>query len=268
MKVQWVLPKGVPIQAWTMKVHYKRYIPDSNEIVETTGFHYHVNGRIGFIHLPPCAVSDISELKRAVDKFLVVSQKETEEWIHHRFRNDPIKSATFMEARRYRDKYGSTLIAKAIRMQCGAILSQGSGVVLEPVDRDFRTVDYKQLRGTAYEAYQRHQDRLLPPDRPLPQAVEHQFDVAILEKLNEWQKEFLKDLKTKIFMSGPKPWYEIFLACFVLLANLEYIHGGALAYVESTRFTVSNRLQWKKWPRTKPIPATRERSQECDRDAN
>jgi hypothetical protein len=230
MEIKWVLPGNVPIAVSKMSIPFKRYIPEPDDI-DTTAFHFNLNGHIGQIDLPPYAVSDTAELMNTVDVFLAKAQPEVESWVCNRFRNDTLKSATFMEACRYRKQYGSTLIAKAIKMQCGAVMSQGSGSVLNSLD--IKLVDYAQFGPSSYEAYNRGLDR------PLPQAIGHQFDVALLLKINEWQKDFLRDLKSKVFMSGAKPWYEIFLACFVMLSNLEYIYGGALAYAQTKLMTVS-----------------------------
>jgi hypothetical protein len=168
---------------------------------------------------------------------ILQAQPQVERWLRNRYASDPIRLLTFNEGVRYRDVNKSLLLEAALRMQCGAIMSQGYGSVTgHPADPYLPNFQNFEVYGkSAYEAYNRG------IDRPLPQAIGHQFDVALLKCINEWQKVLLKNLKAKMFAeAGSKSWYEVFLTCFVLLSNLEYIHYGAETYIQSKTNTVSS----------------------------
>jgi hypothetical protein len=90
------------------------------------------------------------------------------------------------------------------------------------------------LGSSDYEAYDRK-----AYDRPLPGAITHQMDVAAVKYLRKLEKLFVKELTTLIFKPKIKPWYELFLAFYVIFWNLKYIHHGAHDYIKSKNGTVS-----------------------------
>jgi hypothetical protein len=49
---------------------------------------------------------------------------------------------------------------------------------------------------------------------------------------------FVKELAALIFKPRIKPWYELFLAFYVVFWNLEYINQGAKGYIKSKNGTV------------------------------
>jgi hypothetical protein len=65
------------------------------------------------------------------------------------------------------------------------------------------------------------------------------MDVAAVKYLRKLEKLFVKELATLIFKPRIKPWYELFLAFYVIFWNLEYIHHGAQDYIKSKNGTVS-----------------------------
>jgi hypothetical protein len=96
-------------------------------------------------------------------------------------------------------------------------------------------VDYATYGYHGYEAYDRK-----GIERPPPPAINHQIDVAIAQLNKRTERELLKALNAAIFQPGIKTWYEIYLTFFVLLFNLEYIHGSGERYISSKLQTVSS----------------------------
>ncbi|OCK75544.1 hypothetical protein K432DRAFT_465531 [Lepidopterella palustris CBS 459.81] len=248
MDVRWNLPGSTPIRRSTIPVQFRSYRPETSDDCDSTTYRWQVNGVEKMIELPPYAVYDTGALLDDVERFVIESQPEVEAWILEKWEPDSLAFLTFKEAMRYRSQLGSNIIALALQIQCGAIMSQGYGSVMEAHIPGLFDVDYRTFGHCGYEAYDRARDR------PLPQAMGHQFDVAILKYINRLQKALLKDLRKKIFQPGIKPWYELFLTFFILLSNLEYIHGGALGYMNSKMQTMLEsqvsyvvRSQMKEW---------------------
>ncbi|OCL01900.1 hypothetical protein AOQ84DRAFT_349986 [Glonium stellatum] len=232
MAVKWNLPGSTPIEGSHLSVLFRTYRPEPADDCDTTTYHWQVNGQAHKIALPPFAVYDTVALQDDVEKFLCDNQLEIEDWVLGRCNDDKLATLTYKEALRYRSEPGSDIITMALQMQCGAVMSQGYGSVMDPRVWKLPSVDYRQFGRCGYEAY----DRVV--DCPVPQAMGHQFDVAILKYINRLQKDLIKELRKKIFQPGIKPWYELFLTFFILLSNLEYIHGGALGYLTSKRNTM------------------------------
>ncbi|KAK0647231.1 hypothetical protein DIS24_g7934 [Lasiodiplodia hormozganensis] len=51
------------------------------------------------------------------------------------------------------------------------------------------------------------------------------------------EQRLVKEFKKAIFRKNPKPWYEIFLAYFVIMWHLNYIHGQAVGFMKSQEQT-------------------------------
>jgi len=233
MEIRWNLPGSTPIEGSILPVLFRTYRPEPTDDFDTTTYHWQVNGQARKIVLPPFAVYDTGALLEDVEKFLCDNQPEIETWVTNKSNDDRLAALTYKEALRYRSQPGSDIIKMAIQMQCGAVMSQGYGSVTDPHVLRLPNIDYRHFGRCGYEAYDRD------VDCPVPQAMGHQFDVAILKYINRLQKDLIKELRKKIFQPGIKPWYELFLTFFILLSNLEYIHGGALGYLNSKRKTVS-----------------------------
>lgn len=232
MEIRWNLPGSTPIEGSILPVLFRTYRPEPTDDFDTTTYHWQVNGQARKIVLPPFAVYDTGALLEDVEKFLRDNQPEIETWVTNKSNDDRLAALTYKEALRYRSQPGSDIIKMAIQMQCGAVMSQGYGSVTDPHVLRLPNVDYRHFGRCGYEAYDRD------VDCPVPQAMGHQFDVAILKYINRLQKDLIKELRKKIFQPGIKPWYELFLTFFILLSNLEYIHGGALGYLNSKRKTM------------------------------
>lgn len=147
--------------------------------------------------------------------------------------HDQLVLISYQEVLRYRTASQSKMIDLALKMNCGAIMPQGWGSIIDDEPPGIQQANFESFGKSQYEKYSR------PRDQPLPQAMDHQVDVAILLRLKVHQAQLLTMLKAKLFgKKSDLPWYEIFPALFVLLSNLEYIHGGALTYLTSKTKTV------------------------------
>lgn len=186
------------------------------------------------VPLPPFAGDDVQALKAEVETFLDKSVAKVLDYILEDT-IDQIISVSLKEAIRYSQKHGSRAIDLALRIRCASFCSQGWGSIIGPESLGIAAVDFNRLGKCGYAGY----DRGI--DRPVPQSMDHQFDVALLLTIKEYQKELLGLLWKLIFGKiKKKPWYEIFLTIFVLLSNLEYVHGGSLSYYLAQAKTVSS----------------------------
>lgn len=251
--VQWKLPGSGPIlSAKPVLTHCREYLPEmSLNRLDTTNYHFQVNGNAIKNSLPPLAIFDVDGFQEDVIGLLHASQPAVEEWILNHWSAEslprPIEPfhavhrmlyhRTYQEAFRYRDQHQSRLLELAIRMHCYAIMSQGCGSDLGKKKRGVKGFDYSQSGRSEYEAY----DRGL--DWAIPQAAGHQFDVGILHYIGRKQTEFRNLLKLRMKprkkSDMTKDIFELFLTFYVCLANLEYIHGSAERYITSKRNTVS-----------------------------
>ncbi|KAL6401880.1 hypothetical protein AUP68_14336 [Ilyonectria robusta] len=176
------------------------------------------------VPLPPFAGDDVQALKAEVETFLDKSVAKVLDYILEDT-TDQIISASLKEAIRYSQKHGSRAIDLALRIRCASFCSQGWGSITGQESLGIAAVDFNRLGKSGYAAY----DRGI--DRPVPQSIDHQIDVVLLLTIKKHQKELLGHLSKLIFGKvKKKPWYEIFLTIFVLLSNLEYVHGGSLSY--------------------------------------
>lgn len=241
LELRWVLPGNKPISNSFLEVGFREYVPDTSQTsanvpVDTTTYHWKVGDQVITVELPPFAIYDAMALQQNVEHFILRCQPQVETWITENFRNE-LARLTYKEAFRYRQEHSSSLIQYALQMQCGAIMSQGFGSVTGNQTFGIPEIDYAKYGQSGYSAYDREKDR------PLPQAMGHQMDVAILLTINKWQELLIRGLKDAIFRSKNKPWYELFLTMFILLSNMEYIHGGAVSYKRVKMKTVSGPLQ-------------------------
>ncbi|KAK6503701.1 hypothetical protein TWF481_008705 [Arthrobotrys musiformis] len=255
MDLRWSLPGKTRVNLPPLKVFAREYQPDPNDA--TTTYYWQVNGQEILLKTKAHACPDDDELLRDVQQFLDQSQVEVQRWVMEQ-QTDPLALLTYKEAIRYRDRTGSNLIDLALRMQCGAILSQGWGTVVNGEMTDQETNALREAGICDYDKYNRFQNR------PVTQAMGHQLDVAILKNIMLDQEKLIKQLKDLLF--GPvkeKPWYQIFLAYSVLLLNLEFIHHGARTYIISKLKTALEyqvsfvvRTQIEKWENSAELMLT------------
>ncbi|KAF2464863.1 uncharacterized protein BDR25DRAFT_93493 [Lindgomyces ingoldianus] len=235
MDIVWNLPGFGPMPMCDpIKILFREYSPkdippnlNPPDLDPTAQYWQNTAGQVNRVLQPPYAVYDTTTLKTNVEIYFLRNQIAIEQWILHRVKDDELALMTYREALRKRDA-GSSLLQTAMQLQCLSIVSQGYGSVWSSNIPGIKEYDYRQLGRSGYEAYDRP-----GPDRPLPAAIAHQMDVAILEYLQKLEKQCAKELMKKVFQPKLKPWYELFLTFFVLLWNLEYIHNGAESYIMS-----------------------------------
>ncbi|KAF2202113.1 hypothetical protein GQ43DRAFT_448301 [Delitschia confertaspora ATCC 74209] len=234
MDIMWNLPGyGPMLDNPAIPVVFRAYHPENLQVIDSTRNYWQTSNAVVTVDQPPYAVYDTAALMTNVERYLLRNQPMIEQWIFNHNQNNELALLTYNEAMRQRDQFGSHLLDLAIQMQCGAVVSQGYGIVWSSHIPGIKEYDYRTFGPSGYEAYDRN-----GRDRPLPTAIGHQMDVAILKHINRIQKQLLKELKKKIFNPGIKPWYELFLTFFVLLCNLEYIHGSAERYMNVKRNTM------------------------------
>lgn len=238
MDLMWNLPGYGPMSNTPpIQIGFRAYHPENLQILDSTRNYWQTcEGPVVTVDQPAYAVYDTADLMANVERYLRRNQPSIEHWILDRIQNDPIALLTYKEAIRQRDQRGSILLERALQMQCGAILSQGYGTVWTPHVPGIKEYDFRLFGHSGYEAYDRN-----GRDRPLPTAIAHQMDVAILKHIDSLQKPIRTLLRKAFFSSGNKAWYswyEIFLTLFVVLFNMQYIHGSAKRYMNVKRNTV------------------------------
>lgn len=238
MEIIWNLPGYGPIpNAQPMRITYRPYSPRRGELDMAASVWSNTNGEVTAVQQPPYAIYDTANLVPAFERYFSSQQQNIETWIFARIQQDETASLTFSEVVRMRSIHNSKALDLAMRLQCLSVVSQGYGSVWSSDIPGIQEYDYRRLGRSDYEAYDRKQR-----DRPLPGAITHQMDVAAVKYLRKLEKLFVKELTALIFRPRIKPWYELFLAFYVIFWNLEYIHHGAQDYIKSKNGTVSGRI--------------------------
>jgi len=184
------------------------------------------------VTLPPFAADDICGVKAEVQSFLENSRVAVLNYILEDLTDD-IASSTLKEAVRFAHQHSSSIIDLALRIRCASFCSQGWASIIGNESLGIETFNFNTHGQSSYAAFDRGMDT------PIPNTIDHQLDVALLLTIKEYQRNLLEQLGKVIFSKAKrKPWYEIFLTIFVLLSNLEYVHGGALSYYLSQMKTV------------------------------
>lgn len=234
MEILWNLPGYGPIpHSQPLHVTYRSYSPRRGSLDVATSVWSNKEGEVKAVEQPALAIYDTANLVPAFERYFSSLQPAIEEWIFARIQQDEIASLTYTEVLRMRNTKGSSALDLAMRLQCLSVVSQGYGSVWNNIP-GIRQYDYRSLGSSDYEAYDRK-----AYDRPLPGAITHQMDVAAVKYLRKLEKALVKELTTLIFKPKIKPWYELFLAFYVIFWNLEYIHHGAHDYIKSKNGTVS-----------------------------
>ena len=174
--------------------------------------------------LPTFACKDRIKLLEVVGKFLDTGRESIEADMMGQI-TDELERLTFSEARRVAKRDKSDMILLALRIRKNTILSAGWGT---PIGNETLAIP------RFVDASAGHLG-----ERPLPPAIDHQIDVAIWEIIKKDQQSLIHMLKHKLYyQAGRKPWLEIFLTFFVCLANVQYVHGQALAWKKCQQQTV------------------------------
>ncbi|KAH7398986.1 hypothetical protein DE146DRAFT_719152 [Phaeosphaeria sp. MPI-PUGE-AT-0046c] len=256
MEIMWNLPGYGPIPgAPPMRVTFRPYSPRRGSLDVAASVWTNKDGEVKQVEQPAYAVYDTANLSTSFERYFSSLQPAIEAWIFARISQDEVATRTYTEVLRMRGVHGSKALDLAMRLQCLSVVSQGYGSVLSNNIPGIREYDYRRLGRSDYEAYDRKSY-----DRPLPGAITHQMDVAAVKYLRKLEKAFVKELAALIFKPKIKPWYELFLAFYVIFWNLEYIHHGANDYIKSKNGTlIENQVnnvvntQIKKWEFAFPV---------------
>lgn len=231
----WNLPGFGPISnAQPMHVVFRHYSPRRGSLDVVASVWSNTEGEVKAVEQPTYAIYDTANFVPAYEEYFSSLQPAIEAWIFTRIRQDKIASLTYQEVVRMRSLNESKVLDLAMRLQCLSVVSQGYGTVWSNNIPGIQEYDYRTLGRSEYEAYDRNSC-----DRPLPGAITHQMDVAAVKYLKKLEKLFVKELAALIFKPRIKPWYELFLAFYVIFWNLEYVHYGAKGYIKSKNGTVS-----------------------------
>jgi hypothetical protein len=262
MEIMWNLPGyGHIPNAQPIRVTYRPYSPRRGSLDVVTSVWTNKDGELKAVEQPAYAVYDTANLVPAFERYFSSLQPAIEAWIFTRISQDEVASLTYTEVLRMRSVNGSKALDLAMRLQCLSAVSQGYGSVWSNNIPGIREYDYRRLGSSDYEAYDRKSY-----DRPLPGAITHQMDVAAVKYLKKLEKAFVKELAALIFKPKIKPWYELFLAFYVIFWNLEYIHHGANDYIRSKNGTVGKPVQSAAQLLT--TIAARESSEQCGEQSN
>ncbi|KAI0109472.1 hypothetical protein GGR51DRAFT_569799 [Nemania sp. FL0031] len=227
IEIRWNLPGGRVVDLPLLRTTCKTFSPRSNDTHHIT---WNIGDRIVEVELPPYACDDTAAVLSEVEHFLDQGNTAIINYILQDTK-DATTSLTLKEAMRYNSKHKSTVIDLALRIRSASYCSQGWGSITGPENLGINTVDFNEFGECGYAAYDRGKDV------PLPLSIDHQFDVALLLVIKKHQDELIKTLSGMINAKGQKPWYEIFLAVFVMLSNLEYVHAGSFTFYQALKQT-------------------------------
>ncbi|KAF2238023.1 hypothetical protein EV356DRAFT_529518 [Viridothelium virens] len=206
----------------------RQYLPENDQSQYIT---WQSHGKVYEEKLPSYAVEDTENLSRKVVDFL----NKCQPWVEGVIRNRPmdqISRWTYEEVFRWRRTRPSTkLIDDALQLQYCSIMCQGWASLTDLEDLGIPRKNFSQYGPSTYEEFASN------GHRPVPQSIDHQIDVAMLLHMRNIEKRLMRSLKQKVAKNQKDSWYEIFLCYFILLTNLQYIHSGASAYLESQRQT-------------------------------
>jgi hypothetical protein len=233
MHIIWNLPGFGPVTKNPLRIKFGEYEPEGTTINSTESQWKNTNGELVKVEQPPYAVYDTRALTTDVEVWSTQILPYVDQWILDRTRHDEVAFLTYREALRLRNKPGPgiELLKVALQIQYLSIISQGYGSVWSTNVPGIKGYDYRVLGHSVYEPYDRNSI-----DRPLPIAISHSMDVAIVNYLGRFEEQCLKLLSKEVLT---KHWYEVFLTLFVLYWNMEYIHSVAEAYIRSKTGTVS-----------------------------
>jgi hypothetical protein len=236
IEFMWNLPGSGPIpNNYPLSANASRYLVKEHDA--TASVWSTSNGQINSVEQPAYAVVDTARLIHVLERYFLDVQTPIEQWLFQRIQHDEIASRTYAEVMRLRQKgKGSDLLRLVMQIQCLSIVSQGYGTVHNNIP-GIQEVDHRRLGSSRYDAYNRDSC-----DCPLPTGMSNQIDVALLKGLKKLEKACVKEISKRVFKPKIKPWYELFLAFFVLFYNLDYIHHGAEKYIMSKTGTVSTHI--------------------------
>lgn len=224
LQIKWTIPNGYSSKLPEFAFPCQEYDPRPGDVTE---FHWQENGRVTSLVLPPFAGRNQQKLLETIGNWLRVCQPVVDaDRMNHI--TDELERLTFSEATRIAKRDNSSMLQLALRIHTNTILGAGWGT---PAGTETLGIPHIVNASAGHIG-----------DRPLPPAIDHQIDVAIWETIRKDQQSLLKKLKHKLYNKGPKQWLEIFLTFFVSLANIQYVHGQATAWMKCQQQTVSSAL--------------------------
>ncbi|KAF2268144.1 hypothetical protein CC78DRAFT_530087 [Lojkania enalia] len=232
MDIRWTIPgirsgsvEGVDIH---LSIGYSEYRAEQANMDTTTSPHRSIAGNKMCITQPAYAIYDTGKFQEDLHRHIAQVLPHIEVYcVSTRVNHDPLAQLTFREVWRMQMTQNSTLLNLTMQIMGISLLSQGYGTVTSDNVPRIKYYDYSTVGYSSYQAYNR------PPGSPLPIAINHQMDVAMLNRGKDLERLFRKLLKKIFHSSGNKPWYEIFLSLFVLFWNLDYVCTSAKEYVDA-----------------------------------
>lgn len=200
----------------------EKFQPKRENLIEE----YVANGIVHEVELPPWACRDTTVARKDIEQFMINCQSLFEDEIRET-PVDPILLLTWNEVQCYRATYGTQLLSRALQIYASAMLCSRYPA---SIVTDFF--------GVADQVHTPHFFEKLP----LSPTLTWQIQTIVALAMMDIQTLILKDLKARIFSKDRfHPWYEVFLAIFVLLAVVEWVYQVQIRFLKAKQ-GVSNRL--------------------------
>ncbi|KAB8345938.1 hypothetical protein FH972_022990 [Carpinus fangiana] len=226
VSIGWILPGALPIQLPPIEACCRRYhVEDASEYI----FTWTADGTTKTLELPPYGWSDQSEILEAVRKFIEDNWSNIIAYMERRA-EDEISRLSLKEARRYATATGSDIVNLALRIRAATFFSASRGRLEGSETLGIPIQDYSSSEKCGVTEY----DERAADEIPIPFMLKEQVDVAALLTIKTYQRSLLRKLQKLIFSKSKtiKPWYEIYLATYIAISNLENAHGEAFLIKE------------------------------------
>jgi hypothetical protein len=223
VQLSWQLPDKTVLDLPTLEAPCQEFSPRPKDLLHEE---WQVGGVLKKVDLPPYASSDTARLKENLEEFIEASRPKVHDMMLNGI-EDLLTRLTFHEADRYAQTYGSDIIDLAFRVRTTAILSAGWASIVGSETLGTPNVD---------SAEQGYCGRC-----PAPVPLAHQLDVIFVDAMERDERKLVKRLKDILFKKKSKAWFEIFLAFFIIMTHLKFIHTQAVGFMRSREQTVSIR---------------------------
>lgn len=227
LHLNWTFPGECSSKLPTLVIDCREFLPRHGDV---TAVKFQHDGYVTSIDLPKFAIYDTEKLGTIVSDFLDSGRALIEVDLVDQVA-DEMERRTLEEAYRFSTKYKSRMVTLALRLLANTRLSAGWG-----------TPESDETLGTEKVA---NANSGYVGEIPLPPAIDHQIDVAIWGILRKDHQALIKQLKAKLFSKGRKPWLEIFLTFFIAMANMQFVRGQALGWMNCQQNTVCILLNYR-----------------------
>ncbi len=221
IQLSWQLPDKNLLELPTLQAPLHEFSPRKRDLLYEE---WHVNGELKKVSLPPYATRKNSDLWENLDEFMAASRPKVHEMMLNSIEN-PLTRLTFLEADRYQRVHGSEVISLAFQIRITAILSAGWGSIIGDETLGTPNVD------SAEEGYCGRY--------PLPVPLTHQIDLIFVDTMEDDERKLVVALNKMLFERKAEAWFEIFLAYFIIMTHLKFIHTQAVGFMRSRERTVS-----------------------------